>query len=146
MPLLRFKTSDKEAIKECLQDSFEKTIISVETQYINIKGTVSYASILRELGRFYLEESKKIDYKKSANYSEKAKELYEKLDEIDKYYYFTLRNLARAYMGIHKKTGKKEYSDEALKLWKEIQAETEFELRSLKAEAFKEINACEKDE
>lgn len=142
LPLLRYKNDEKESIKECLQDSFEKTIISVETQYINIKGTVSYASILRELGRFYLEESKKIDYKKSANYSEKAKELYEKLKEIDKYYYFTLRNLAKAYMGIYENGKEKIYEQEALKLWKAIQEETEFELKSLKAEAFKGITTC----
>lgn len=43
LPLLRFKKENREKIKECLKDSFEKTIISVETQYINIKGTISYA-------------------------------------------------------------------------------------------------------
>ena len=47
MPLLRFKKENREKIKECLKDSFEKTIISVETQYINIKGTkYQYASTL----------------------------------------------------------------------------------------------------
>lgn len=143
LPLLRFQTNEKELIKECLQDSFEKTIISVETQYINIKGTISYASILRELGRFYLEDSKKIDFNKSANYSEKAKEIYEKTEKIDKYYYYTFRNLARAYMGLYDYTKEKVYMEEALKLWQGILNEEEFELRSLKGEARKAVNLCE---
>ena len=107
MPLLRFKKENREKIKECLKDSFEKTIISVETQYINIKGTISYASILRELGKFYLEDSGNVDYNKAANYSEKAKVIYEKIDKGNRYYYFTIRNLAKAYIGLYGKTQEK---------------------------------------
>ena len=142
LPLLRFKSEDNELIKECLQDSFEKTIISVETQYINIKATISYASILRELGRFYLEDSKKKDYNKSANYSEKSKEIYEKTNKIDKYYYFTLRNLAKAYTGLYEYTKEKEYIIASLKLWNTIQNESKFELKNLKIEAQKQISFC----
>lgn len=145
LPLLRFKTDDKEAIKECLEDSFEKTIISVETQYINIKGTVSYASILRELGRFYLKESTKIDYNKSANYSEKSKEIYEKIGRKDRYYFFTLRNLAKSYMGLYKNTKIKEYNNAALDLWNEILKETELEFRYLKIEAAGAAERCRKN-
>ena len=121
LPLLRFKTENSEKIKECLKDSFEKTIISVETQYINIKGTISYASILRELGKFYLEDNTNADYNKSANYSEKAKVIYEKMDNSNRYYYYTLRNLAKAYIGLYSKTNENAYILEALKLFNQIQ-------------------------
>jgi len=76
LPLLKLKSANKEELTECLEDSFERTIISVETQYTNIRGTISYASILRELGRFYLENLETPDYEKAANNSEKARELY----------------------------------------------------------------------
>ncbi len=143
LPLLSFKSEEKEAIKDCLRDSFEKTILSVEMQYINIKGTVSYASILRELGRFHLNEDKEVEYRKSANYSEKAKAIYEKLNQHDKYYYFTLRNLARSYMGIYKYTGDVKYNVEALKLWNKIDCACKLELVSLKSEAHNAIKCCE---
>lgn len=142
MPLLRFKKENREKIKECLKDSFEKTIISVETQYINIKGTISYASILRELGKFYLEDSGNVDYNKAANYSEKAKVIYEKIDKGNRYYYFTIRNLAKAYIGLYGKTQEKAYVSEALKLWNQIQKYEGNDLEALKKEAQESMDYC----
>lgn len=142
LPLLRFKTENSEKIKECLKDSFEKTIISVETQYINIKGTISYASILRELGKFYLEDNTNADYNKSANYSEKAKVIYEKMDNSNRYYYYTLRNLAKAYIGLYSKTNENAYILEALKLFNQIQKYAGSDLGSLKKEAQNNIDYC----
>lgn len=142
LPLLRFKKENREKIKECLKDSFEKTIISVETQYINIKGTISYASILRELGKFYLEDSGNVDYNKAANYSEKAKVIYEKIDKGNRYYYFTIRNLAKAYIGLYGKTQEKAYVSEALKLWNQIQKYEGNDLEALKKEAQESMDYC----
>lgn len=140
LALSKINKVDKAEIEGCLKDSFEKTILSVETQYVNIKGTISYASILRELGKFYLDTSQQTDYNKSANYSEKAKEIYEKVGKEDRYYYFTLRNLAKAYMGLFKNTNVTEYILEALKLWNTIKERSKKHLTILETE--NEIKKC----
>lgn len=142
LPLLRYKKENGEKIKESLKDSFEKTIISVETQYINIKGTISYASILRELGRFYLEDNENSDFNKAANYSEKAQAIYEKIDKSNRYYFFTIRNLAKAYMGVYNKTKEKAYIVEALKLWNQIVNNNNQDISQLKKEAEKNMDSC----
>lgn len=120
LPLLKLKSANKEELTECLEDSFERTIISVETQYTNIKGTLSYASILRELGRFYLENLEVPDYEKAANNSEKARDIYIQNGAKDKYYYLTNYNLLRAYEGLYGKTKDKIYLSEIDKLSEEI--------------------------
>lgn len=140
LPLLRFKSEDSIKIKDSLKDSFEKTIISVETQYINIKGTISYASILRELGKFYLEDD--CDYDKSAIYSEKAKEIYEKVDPNNKFYYFALMNLAKAYIALYNKVNNKTYILEAVKILDIILSCNLNDLNSLKFGAKKSKEIC----
>lgn len=135
LPLLKLRDANKQAIRECLEDSFEKTIISVETQYTNIKGTVSYASILRELGRFYLENIEIPDYDKSASHSEKARDIYIKINPNDKYYFFTIRNLSIAYIGLYEQTKDEMYLSEAKKFFQEILQTNSNNFRYLKKEA-----------
>lgn len=121
LPLLKLRNVNKKELVNSLEDSFEKTIISVEMQYTNIKGTLSYASILRELGRFYLENVEKPDYEKAANNSEKAREIYLQINHQDKYLYFTDYNLLRAYSGLYERTKDKIYLTEIKALINEIQ-------------------------
>lgn len=142
LPLLKTRNDGKNEIRVCLEDSFEKTIISVETHYTNIKGTLSYASILRELGRFYLEGVLNPNFEKAANNSEKARDIYIKLNTKDLYYYFTLRNLAMSYMGIYSKNNEKIYLSEARKLWEEILTEKTINLNHLKTEASTKLEKC----
>lgn len=127
---------------KCILKSAQVILSAPETQYINIKGTISYASILRELGKFYLEDSGNVDYNKAANYSEKAKVIYEKIDKGNRYYYFTIRNLAKAYIGLYGKTQEKAYVSEALKLWNQIQKYEGNDLEALKKEAQESMDYC----
>ena len=75
-------------------------------------------------------------------HSEKAKVIYEKIDKGNRYYYFTIRNLAKAYIGLYGKTQEKAYVSEALKLWNQIQKYEGNDLEALKKEAQESMDYC----
>jgi hypothetical protein len=88
--------SEKVDILRAIKASYENCLLSIDLQYSNIRGTVSYANTLREYGRFLQYENK--DSKKASSNLEEGKRIYEKLGLSEyKYYYFCIFDLANAY-------------------------------------------------
>ncbi|BCN32724.1 ATP-binding protein [Anaeromicropila herbilytica] len=118
--LLLAEMSDKERenILRAIKASYENCLLSIDLQYSNIRGTVSYANTLREYGRFLQYENK--DSKKASSNLEEGKRIYEKLGlNQNKYYYFCIFDLANAYYQLFIDTASdlyKKYSIEYTKI------------------------------
>jgi hypothetical protein len=121
-------------IKKAIKAAYENCLLSIELQYSNIRGTVSYANTLREYGRFLQYENN--DSKKASSNLEEGKRIYEKLGlSHNKYYYFCVFDLANAYYQLFVDTTSELYKRFSIEYTKIVANSNQDDIYSIRTKA-----------
>tara|TARA_R110002096_G_C14626104_1_gene724461 strand:+ start:97 stop:2469 length:2373 start_codon:yes stop_codon:yes gene_type:complete len=105
-----------ESYLDLIEKSYEEAIESIEYDYMYLIGTVAHASLLMLFGIFLLQNRK--DHSRSIRFLEDAKKYFQ--NKKDKTWFITRNYLAMAYESKYKQVKDNAYSDQLIKVVKEV--------------------------